>query len=373
MFILDRSFFRRYLLPGFVFQSVIIGGGYGTGRELGEFFLQYGVLGGLLGMVLITTVMWSVFLALTFEFSRLFRAFDYRAFFKQLLGPGWIIFEEIYAIYLLLVLAVIGAASGELFQDYFNLPYMQGVVLMLAAVGILTFIGSGLIEKFLSIWSFVLYGIYTVFLVVTLMKLGSVVQENFARSEIKPGWAVSGFKYAFYNLANVMGVLFCLRHLQTRKQAVSAGLMAGVIGIVPALLFYIPLVGYYPAVVEQAVPSAFVFRESGIKVLFIIFQIILFGTLIETGTALIHAVNERIHAALQAQERRLPRWLRPAIAIVFLLIAVAASRFGLKDLIAKGYGTICWGFFFVFLLPLANWWLYRMIKSRSAAQTGAKT
>ena len=155
MFILDRSFFRRYLLPGFVFQSVIIGGGYGTGRELVEFFLQYGALGGLLGMVLITTVRWSVFLALTFEFSRLFRALDYRAFFKQLLGPGWIIFEEIYAVYLLLVLAVIGAASGELFQDYFKLPYMQGVVLMLAAVGILTFIGSGLIEKFLSIWSFV--------------------------------------------------------------------------------------------------------------------------------------------------------------------------------------------------------------------------
>ena len=26
--------FRRYLLPGFVFQSVVVAGGYGTGREL---------------------------------------------------------------------------------------------------------------------------------------------------------------------------------------------------------------------------------------------------------------------------------------------------------------------------------------------------
>ncbi|MFC1783941.1 hypothetical protein ACFL02_10250 [Planctomycetota bacterium] len=85
MNILERSFFRKYLLPGFVFQSVIIGGGYGTGRELVQYFLQYGPLGGLLGMM-ITTVMWSVFLALTFEFARCFRAYDYRGFFKELLG-----------------------------------------------------------------------------------------------------------------------------------------------------------------------------------------------------------------------------------------------------------------------------------------------
>ena len=53
------SLFKRYFLPGFVFQSVVIAGGYGTGRELAEFFLSYGPLGGLLAMVLISTVIWS--------------------------------------------------------------------------------------------------------------------------------------------------------------------------------------------------------------------------------------------------------------------------------------------------------------------------
>ena len=147
---LYSSFFRKYLLPGFVFQSVIIGGGYGTGRELVEYFLKYGPVGGILGMLLITTVMWSIFLALTFEFSRIFRAFDYRTFFKALLGRGWIIFEILYAVYLLIVLAVLGAASGTMFADDFQLPYLVGVVVMLAAVGFLTFKGTRLIERFLS-------------------------------------------------------------------------------------------------------------------------------------------------------------------------------------------------------------------------------
>ena len=43
---------RVYLVPGAVFQSVMIGGGYGTGRELVEYFVRYGVGGALKGIAL---------------------------------------------------------------------------------------------------------------------------------------------------------------------------------------------------------------------------------------------------------------------------------------------------------------------------------
>ena len=74
MTFIQSSVFKKYLLPGFVFQSVVIGGGYGTGRELVEFFLKYGPLGGFLGMVCVTTVMWSVTLAVFFECVRVFKS-----------------------------------------------------------------------------------------------------------------------------------------------------------------------------------------------------------------------------------------------------------------------------------------------------------
>ena len=45
------DWFRRYLLPGFVFEAAVIAGGYATGRELVEFFLPAGPWGGLLGML----------------------------------------------------------------------------------------------------------------------------------------------------------------------------------------------------------------------------------------------------------------------------------------------------------------------------------
>ncbi len=80
------SWFRRYLLPGFVFQSIIIAGGYGTGRELVEFFLRFGTLGGLLGMLLPAMVVVSITCAIAFELARLSGCYDYRSFLRQLLG-----------------------------------------------------------------------------------------------------------------------------------------------------------------------------------------------------------------------------------------------------------------------------------------------
>ncbi len=362
MNLFKNTFFKKYLLPGFVFQSVIIGGGYGTGRELVEYFLSFGPLGGILGMLLVTTVIWAIFLSLTFEFTRRFNAFNYRTFFKRLLGPVWPAFEILYFVYLIIVLAVLGSASGILIRDNFGIPYIIGVIVMLAAVGFLTFRGAGLMEKFFSIWSFILYATYAALLVLTVIRFGPEIKNNFKEAPVQSGWIVAGSKYAFYNLANVVGVLFCLKHIQTRKEAVSAGFIAGVIGILPALLFYIALMASYPDILVEEIPSVYAFQKLGIVPLFIIFQIVLYGTLIETGTAMIHAVNERIQSACESRKKELPRAFRPVIAIAFLVLAIALSTFGIIALIARGYGAISWGFLLVYLVPLATIGVYRLVK-----------
>jgi uncharacterized membrane protein YkvI len=166
------SVFQRYFLPGFVFQSVVIAGGYGTGRELVEFFLSEGPLGGLLAMLLVSTVIWSAVCAASFEFARAFRAYNYRSFFRQLLGWAWPSFEISYFALVLIILAVIAAAAGSILQETFGLHYLIGVIGMMACVGYLVFRGSGTIEKFLAGWSFLLYGVYVVLFVWAFTKFG---------------------------------------------------------------------------------------------------------------------------------------------------------------------------------------------------------
>ena len=108
---MPNTVFQRIWLPGFLFMGVLIGGGYATGRELVEFFLTAGTVGGLLGMLL-ATAMFSVITALSFELARLTRSYTYRHFFRELLGRGWFLYELAYLTLGILVLAVVGSAAG---------------------------------------------------------------------------------------------------------------------------------------------------------------------------------------------------------------------------------------------------------------------
>ncbi len=361
---MHSSVFQRYFMPGFVFQSVVIAGGYGTGRELVEYFLNFGPLGGLLGMVAVTTVIWSFLLALSFEFARISQAYDYRSFFQNLLGRYWIVFEVLYFILLCIVLAVVGSAAGVLLRDNFHLPYISGVALTMVLIGFLTFKGSHLIVRFLTSWSIVLYLVFGAFLCLSILKFGPSIQNRFSEAMILPAWTLGGFKYALYNIAVIPAVLFCVKGIETRKAAVSAGLMAGLIGIFPGILLYFAIVSFYPSVLPEEVPVVYVLQRMGNPLLLILFQIVLFGALITTGVGFIHAVNERIENARLMKGKEFPRWQRPLVASGLLCLGMSLSTLGLINLIAKGYGTISWGFFVVYAIPLTTVGLSKIMREK---------
>lgn len=352
--------FRKYLLPGFVFQSVVIAGGYGTGRELVEFFLSYGPVGGLLAMLLVSTVIWSAVCAVTYEFARVFRSYDYRSFFTHLLGRGWLLFEICYVALLLIILAVIAAAAGSILRETFGLSYLVGVLGMMAAVGYLVFRGSTTIERVLTAWSFVLYTVYIVLFVWSMSRFGGETTSALKQGIAHSGWVVGGVKYAAYNLAIVPAVLFAVRHAERRKEAVSAGLLTGPIAMMPALLFYLVMAGQYPAILDRPVPANHMLELLGSRVFQITFQIVLFGTLIETGTGLIHAVNERIAGVYSQKDRVMPGFIRPATAGSLLAAGTLLAQVGLIGLIAKGYGTLTWLFLFIFVIPVLTWGIWKI-------------
>jgi uncharacterized membrane protein YkvI len=349
-----KGWFGRLILPGLVFQSVVIAGGYGTGREIVEFFLTLGPARGLLAM-LVSTIVWSAVCAASFEFARRFDRFDYRSFFRELLGPAWWLFEVCYLAQLGLVLAVIAAAAGSMLQQTFQLPYALGVGGIMLAVGWLVFAGSRAIERALATWSLVLYATYAVFFTWSLSRSGGFSLTPAAETADAGSWIIGGLRYAAYNLAVIPAVLFVLRHARSRRDALTAGILAGPIGIVPGFLFYLTMLPHYPAIVESTAPAALLLERLDSRVFTVFFQVVLFGTLIETGTGMIHAVNERIANVFTEHGRSMPRGLRPATATVLLLAAVGLASFGLVALIAKGYGTLTWLFLVVFVIPVLTW------------------
>jgi uncharacterized membrane protein YkvI len=361
---MKNGWFQRYLLPGFIFQSAIIAGAYGSGREIAEFFLGQGPLGGLLGMA-VTTTIFSIVLVATFEFSRHFRLYDYRSFFKALLGRGWPVYEILYWLLMILVLSIVGAAAGDIVRDTFGLPPFVGIIGIMSLIALLVFFGSAALERFFTAWSFVLYGTYILLLGWHLVQHGDQIQANLTAFGINEGWLQNGIAYSGYNLATVPALLFCIRHLGSRRDAVIAGIAAGPIAMLPAAFFFIAMIGQYESLLaagrDSVLPVTILLNSlSGAGFLIYLFPIVLFGTFIETGAALIHGVNERLDQAFAERSVQMPRWMRPAVALAILFLAVVmADAIGLTSLVAQGYGSITWGFLLIYLLPILTYgvWL----------------
>lgn len=356
---------RPYVIPGLVFQSVLIGGGYATGRELVEFFMPAGPLGGILGL-LIAGLVFALVMATAYEFARITASRDYRTFFKHLLGRGWVIYEIAYVALVVLILAVVGSAAGTLVSGVTGLPTAVGTVGMMILVGLLTFYGSGAIATVLSLWSVLLYAVYIVLFAETFASQGEAIAGALKEAGDPGAAPLAGLRYAGYNIS-LPSVLFCMTLLTTRRQALGAGAMTGVIAIVPALLFFTAILAYYPSIIDEPVPALYLIDRLQSPWLSGLFQLVVFGTFVETGAGVLHSINERVDVQVHEGGHSLPRWARPAIAGTLLLISIyGATAIGIVDLIASGYGMLSWVFIVVLIIPLLTVGAWRILRTRSA-------
>lgn len=358
------TWFQRFLLPGFALKAVIIGGGYATGRELAEYFVPAGPWGGLAAMLLATAI-WSIIAALTFALARKLGAYDYRSFFKGLLGPCWIAFEAAYIVFVILILAVFGAAAGAIGAATFGWPVFAGFALLAVSIIAVIAWGTGAVEQMFKYVSILLYAVYGLFLVLALMRFGGLIGQSFANAPPPSGnWISGGLTYASYNIVGAVVILPVLRHFTSQRDAVIAGLIAGPLSMLPAIVFFVAMMAFYPGIGSATLPSDFLLGKMNVPIFHIIFQIMIFAALLESGAGSVHAINERISGALENRGRApLTAASRAIIGTVILAGCMyVAARIGLVDLIASGYRLLAWLFLIVFVAPLLTVGLYRLLR-----------
>lgn len=364
------SWFQRYLLPGFAFKAVVIGGGYATGRELAEFFLPHGPIGGV-AAILLAMAVWSGICALTFVFAQATQSYDYRSFFKRLLGPFWLAFELAYLLFIILILAVFGAAAGAIGEALFGLPKIAGTLALVIAIAAVVAVGNRAVEGLFKWVTIFLYGVYVVFAVLALTAFGDRAATNFAAPAPMGEWWLSGLTYAGYNIIGAVVILPVIRHLTTRKEAIVAGLLSGPLAIWPALVFFICMIAFYPAIANETLPSDYLLRQLNLPAFHIIFQLMIFSALLESGAGSVHAFNERVAGAYRARRGKdLSARSRLGIAIIILIGAVfLADMLGLVTLIAQGYRVLALTILVLFIAPLLTIGIWRLRAPRSGVQT----
>jgi uncharacterized membrane protein YkvI len=364
----SSSRFQRFLLPGLAFKAVVIGGGYATGRELAEFFLPSGPWGGLAGMLLAMAI-WSMVCAITFVLARSAQLFDYRAFFKQLLGPFAVLFELSYFPYVTLILSVFGAAAGAVGAAIFGWPQLYGTLCLMLGIALFTTFGNTSVERLFKWVSIFLYVVYGLFLILGLTHFGSGIVTHFAVPTANHGWAMGGITYAAYNIVGAVVILPVVRHMRSNRDAVTAGLLAGPLAMLPAIIFFVCMCAFYPNIAGETLPSDFMLKQLHLPAFHMAFQLMIFAALLESGTGSVHAVNERIAAAYRSSRAaELPKLARCVIAGALLTGSIfLAARFGLVTLIARGYRILAYTMLVLYVLPLATMGVWQLWHRRGEA------
>ena len=363
------TFFQRYLLPAFALKGVIIGGGYATGRELAEYFLSQGPIGALAALAL-ATVIWSLVAALTFAFAFATQTYDYRSFVSALLGRGAIVFEICFILFSVLMLAVFGAAAGEVGASLFDIPKIVGTLVLAILIAVIAGLGERAVEMMFKYVSTFLYVVYAIFLILTLSRFGGRIDAALQTGGIAPGWPVSGLTYGIYNIVAAVMILPVLRHINTRRNALIAGAIAGPMAMLPAAAFLFAMIAFHPAILEATLPSDYILQRLGSPAFRFAFQIMVFGALLESGVGVIHALNERAIAGLASRrpEVVVPGWIRAALTIGALATCMfVANSIGLIDLIASGYRIMAFVFLGTFVVPIIFIGSARIFRSRPSA------
>jgi uncharacterized membrane protein YkvI len=371
----------RYVLPGIILQSVLIGGGYATGREIVEYGAKFGALGWLSGLA--TFIGFAVVSILSFELVRMYRVYDFKSFLKTLIGPFYHVFDVVYILFMVIIIAVMSSATGAVVEKITGLNYWYGVAGITIVVGLLNYYGERIIAYFETIGTVLLYLGYLTFSLLVISHGGDNITRVFATGDhsFVPDATVTtalwtGVLYMAYNLVVFPASFFTVKAHRRRTDAIISGLISGILMVVPWFLTYYAVMAFYPSkeVLESPVPwVAMMQADNAPDWLFLAFSIIMGWTLIETATGIIHAMLQRIDTGLrEAGRSEMTRSHRGALTVAILVVSVAFAKIGIIDLIAKGYNALAYAFIIMYLIPLLTVGVYKIIKKSGHYDEGQK-
>ena len=367
--------YAKYILPGVLLQSVLIGGGYATGREIYSYGAKYGAMGWISGLAI--GIGFALFAFLTFEICRIYKVYDYKNYIKKVIGPLWPIMDILTILIAILLIAVMAAATGSIFEEV-GLPNILGSVFIVLICGLLNFKGARFIEKFESIGTVLLYAGYILFTILVLVKRGGNIPEVFSKMNTSsyngnvtiPLCIGTGILYVAYNINSIPMGMFSLTRQTKRKETLISGIIAGALMVIPWFLSYFAMMCFYgdTSIVGPDVTTPWMEMIRAVSKgpwLLVFFSIVMGWTLVETATGCIHMIIDRFDVAMSEKGKtKLSDAKRGIVTVITLAAALILSRIGVVTLIEKGYSYISYGFILFYLLPTLIVGGYKIIKHR---------
>ncbi len=347
----------------FVWFTTQFGGGFASGIQLKNYFIQYGVL--CLVTCIGAQIISGVFNGYIAYYAKKHNLYDYSSFNKRFYGKYSAVFsnlfELVYAFVLLVVPAVAFSTGGTTLANLIGLPYFLCTIMLGMFIVVVAIFGTVVVRKVASILSIlIVIGLLLVFIPNIIVQWNSVTSgiEYLADQKAPAGPAIwSMIVYAAFQLAASPAI-----HSLHAKSLIKPkdAILTYVIGVVlNGLMIFLATLGLLAIVqtaeyadsslpiivlVQQGVGGAFL--TPIISILIILGSTATTVNMITAGTA---RICNKIDKNYEPGGKPTPKVIITTITLC--LIGLGVAQFGLLPLITKGYGLLAYLTIPVIMIP----------------------
>ncbi|MFP3391154.1 hypothetical protein [Brevibacillus sp. SIMBA_040] len=328
----------------FTYIGTVVGAGFASGKEIVEFFVQYGTQ-GLVGILLATALFaWAGIQIMLISYRT--QANSYQEVSTYLFGhPFGTVFNTLLLTVLLGTTSVMLAATGAIFMESFQLSPQLGIWISMIMIFFVTRKGLFAIHHVNSIFVPALIAFtFLVFLYTKPWENTSVTLES-----LRPlAWLSSPLYYVALNVSLTQAVLIPIgRHSKNEKPLIAGGIIGGLgIGLL-LLLAYSSLSANMPGIQRAEMPMIALLQGAG-KGIPLLFSLLVYAEIFSTLVANVFGLSEQI--------RQVTRLRGPTILLGILGISYFISFVGFSSLLRFLYplfGQLV--VFFLVMLVYRQW------------------
>jgi len=313
-----------------VFIGTIVGAGLASGKEITEFFTQYGITSflGIIACGIFYIIMGSIISKISIDYNLSSYSDVINIISPNILGK---VTGFITTFFLISSASIILAGSGALIHQFFGIPKILGsLIMILIAIFFLLRDTEGLIE----VNSFIVPGLIVTITLITALYF-AFCKDTISFNNInsfppqKSGLAISTILYAGYNTLSASGVLVPVSTQMKKTKTMIIGVITGAIGLtILCLMINLLLTVNQPYIYNYEIPLLFVANRFG-NIFQALLLVIIWLEMFSTEVSDIYSISKTLEQTFNIKFKK-------AIFMV-LGIALLISQFGFGNLITKLY------------------------------------
>ncbi|NCB93355.1 MAG: hypothetical protein EOM40_12485 [Clostridia bacterium] len=372
--LVDKNKMPLVMGIAFVAFTTQFGGGFASGAQIYQYFINYGIW--CLILPLVTQGLYSLFFWYGMRYAYKHKTYDYRSFSDSLYGKTRPIMSNLYEICYLIMIGTASAAAfatgGSTIETLFGIPYWLCTVIIAVFIFAVALFGTNVVRKCASTLSvLILVGLLLV-LVPNIISQWDAITDTLGRMSTGEmtvlsqetgafGPAIwSAVLYFFFQLASVSVMYQHMEPVTDEKQINKAAIGMFLCNFLAMELSIIGLlaVAFVADLATASVPML-VLVQNGVasSVLTPIISLLIILGAISTAVNMISGIVTRCVNAIERrmdspEKRESGHLARNAVfTLIFTFLAFAIAQFGLMAVVKQGYAYLGYAALITLFIP----------------------